>query len=88
MCTIDENRIDSFSLPVNLNVVQVVPGMYCSQEFASNYPYASIFYRGVSRNGSPPWRPDDKDGHYIFAIGENLTSRCNPLLQLSLIFLF
>ncbi|MQL79682.1 hypothetical protein Taro_012121 [Colocasia esculenta] len=28
-----------------------------------------------TRNGSPPWREDDKDGHYIFAVGENLTSR-------------
>ncbi|EEF29380.1 afc, putative [Ricinus communis] len=29
----------------------------------------------VPRNVSPPWRPDDKDGHYVFAIGENLTPR-------------
>ncbi|KAL7209834.1 hypothetical protein ACSBR1_031405 [Camellia fascicularis] len=26
--------------------------------------------------GSPPWRLDDKDGHFVFAIGENLTTRC------------
>ncbi|XP_016440940.1 serine/threonine-protein kinase AFC2 isoform X3 [Nicotiana tabacum] len=27
------------------------------------------------RNGSPPWRNDDKGGHYTFELGENLTSR-------------
>lgn len=32
---------------------------------------------GVARNGSPPWREDDKDGHYMFELGDNLTSRCN-----------
>ncbi|XP_010653504.1 serine/threonine-protein kinase AFC1 isoform X3 [Vitis vinifera] len=68
-------KVVSLPLLVNLHVVQVVPGMYCSQEFVSNYPYSSLFYKGVTRNGSPPWRPDDKDGHYIFAIGENLTPR-------------
>ncbi|MED6136569.1 CAAX prenyl protease 1 [Stylosanthes scabra] len=42
----------------------------------SSHAYsASMFYRGMSRNGSPPWRPDDKDGHYVFAVGENLTPR-------------
>ncbi|KAI7732327.1 hypothetical protein M8C21_010066, partial [Ambrosia artemisiifolia] len=29
----------------------------------------------VAHDGSPPWREDDKDGHYMFAIGDNLTSR-------------
>uniref|UniRef100_A0A0C9RVL8 dual-specificity kinase n=1 Tax=Wollemia nobilis TaxID=56998 RepID=A0A0C9RVL8_9CONI len=28
-----------------------------------------------TRNESPPWRDDDKDGHYMFALGENLTHR-------------
>ncbi|KAM7276015.1 hypothetical protein ACFE04_017881 [Oxalis oulophora] len=28
-----------------------------------------------ARNTSPPWRQADKDGHYMFALGENLTSR-------------
>ena len=44
-----------------------------------NYAYSSMFYRELPRNGSPPWRPDDKDGHYVFAIGENLTPRCKNL---------
>lgn len=25
---------------------------------------------------SPPWRGDDKDGHYVFELGDNLTPRC------------
>jgi dual-specificity kinase len=29
--------------------------------------------------GSPPLREDDKDGHYVFAVGDNLTPRCNHL---------
>ncbi|KAL7222759.1 hypothetical protein ACSBR1_024457 [Camellia fascicularis] len=61
-------------------------GMFCAQEvgnvtsFAtsrapSDHTSSSLFVKGVARNGSPPWREDDKDGHYIFALGENLTSR-------------
>ena len=31
----------------------------------------------VARGGvSPPWREDDRDGHYVFDLGENLTRRC------------
>uniref|UniRef100_A0A0A9EXK7 AFC2 n=1 Tax=Arundo donax TaxID=35708 RepID=A0A0A9EXK7_ARUDO len=29
----------------------------------------------VPRLGSPPLREDDKDGHYVFAVGDNLTPR-------------
>ncbi|KAL7265220.1 hypothetical protein ACSBR1_003054 [Camellia fascicularis] len=32
--------------------------------------------------GSPPWRPDDKDGHFVFAIGENLTTRYRILSKM------
>ena len=62
--------------------MQVIPGMYCGQEFGGaaampNYGYtSSMFYRGVPPNGSPPWRPDDKDGHFVFVVGETLTPRC------------
>eukprot|EP01018_Ginkgo_biloba_P011417 Gb_01586 [translate_table: standard] len=31
--------------------------------------------RVTARNASPPWRDDDKDGHYMFALGDNLTPR-------------
>lgn len=40
---------------------------------------SSQFVKGLARNGSPPWREDDKDGHYMFEIGDNLTYRCNYL---------
>ncbi|XP_062193751.1 serine/threonine-protein kinase AFC2-like isoform X1 [Phragmites australis] len=41
----------------------------------SGHTCSSLLPKGVARNASPPWREDDKDGHYIFAVGENLTSR-------------
>lgn len=47
---------------------------------------SSLFLKGVARNGSPPLREDDKDGHYIFELGENLTSRCNYTLPSSRYF--
>ncbi|RXH72626.1 hypothetical protein DVH24_012310 [Malus domestica] len=31
---------------------------------------------GNGRRGSPPKRDDDREGHYIYNLGENLTSRC------------
>lgn len=66
-------------------LIQVLPVIYCGQEFGNgtmpNYTYSSMFYREMPRDGSPPWRPDDKDGHYVFAIGENLTPRCKFFLQ-------
>ncbi|KAF2293252.1 hypothetical protein GH714_040617 [Hevea brasiliensis] len=69
------------------DVPQVQVGIFCGQEVGNVTSYASsgatpdhitsssLFVKGVARNGSPPWREDDKDGHYMFAIGENLTSR-------------
>lgn len=63
--------------------MQLFPAIYCGQEFGNgpipNYTYTSMFYGGLPRNASPPWRPDDKDGHYVFGIGENLTPRCKFL---------
>ncbi|GFZ07855.1 LAMMER-type protein kinase AFC2 [Actinidia rufa] len=60
--------------------------MFCGQEVGNVTSFASsrapsdhtsstLFVKGVARNGSPPWREDDKDGHYMFALGDNLTSR-------------
>lgn len=64
---------------ITLSSIQVLP-IYCGKEFANaifpNFAYSSIYYKGIQLNGSPPWRPDDKDGHYVYAIGENLTPRC------------
>ena len=28
------------------------------------------------RTGSPPRRDDDREGHYVYNLGENLTPRC------------
>ncbi|KAK8950835.1 Serine/threonine-protein kinase AFC2 [Platanthera zijinensis] len=61
-------------------------GVLCGQEVGditslvslvapSNDTYYSVHDKGVARNASPPWREDDKDGHYMFGLGENLTSR-------------
>lgn len=60
--------------------------MYCGQEFANvttSYgtlrvlpDQAGLSIKGLAEKGSPQWREDDKDGHYMFALGENLTSRC------------
>lgn len=46
----------------------------------------SMYHEEVARNGSPPWRDDDKDGHYMFAVGENLTTRCKYAVTVSLMF--
>ncbi|OIW00297.1 hypothetical protein TanjilG_27548 [Lupinus angustifolius] len=48
---------------------------YAPSRGPSEHTTSSLFVKGVARNGSPPWREDDKDGHYMFAIGDNLTSR-------------
>ncbi|XP_050377816.1 serine/threonine-protein kinase AFC2 isoform X1 [Argentina anserina] len=61
-------------------------GMFCGQEVGnmtgytalmapSLYTPSSFCDKEVTRNGSPPWREDDKDGHYMFSVGENLTAR-------------
>jgi hypothetical protein len=34
------------------------------------------------RLATPPLREDDKDGHYVFAVGDNLTPRCNYLIRI------
>ncbi|ERN19140.1 serine/threonine-protein kinase AFC1 isoform X1 [Amborella trichopoda] len=59
--------------------LKAYPGLYCRQEVGHGPVlddiYSSLYFKGVARNVSPPRRPDDKDGHYVFAIGDNLTSR-------------
>ncbi|WVZ63120.1 hypothetical protein U9M48_012780 [Paspalum notatum var. saurae] len=61
-------------------------GTFCGQEVGdvaslllsanpSDHTCSSLLPKGDARNASPPWREDDKDGHYVFAVGENLTSR-------------
>ncbi|URE38614.1 Quinolinate synthetase A protein [Musa troglodytarum] len=42
---------------------------------ASDHTCASQSAKDLERHASPPWRGDDKDGHYKFELGESLTSR-------------
>ncbi|XP_052186613.1 serine/threonine-protein kinase AFC2-like isoform X1 [Diospyros lotus] len=44
--------------------------------------HASLFVKGLAQKGSPPWRDDDKDGHYMFELGENLTPRYKILRKI------
>ncbi|XP_058763206.1 serine/threonine-protein kinase AFC2-like isoform X1 [Vicia villosa] len=48
---------------------------YAPSGVSSEHTTSSLLVKGVARNGSPPLRDDDKDGHYTFAVGENLTAR-------------
>ena len=59
--------------------------MYYGQEVANVMSFgmprvlpdhAGLLVKGLAEKGSPQWREDDKDGHYMFALGDNLTSRC------------
>lgn len=36
----------------------------------------------VKKHASPPRRDDDREGHYVFNLGENLTPRCECFLCL------
>ncbi|VAI47576.1 unnamed protein product [Triticum turgidum subsp. durum] len=62
--------------------------LYCGQELINGnfttafLPPPPIYYAGPPRNLSPPWRPDDKDGHYVFTLGENLTPRYRILSKM------
>ncbi|KAK6231482.1 hypothetical protein QUC31_011242 [Theobroma cacao] len=77
----------TWDMPPPLPPPKVLPAIYCGQEFGNggiaNFSYPNnMFYRGIPCNGSPPWRPDDKDGHYVFAVGENLTPRYRILTKM------
>ncbi|KAH6559449.1 hypothetical protein KP509_1Z008500 [Ceratopteris richardii] len=43
---------------------------------------ASMNACGTTRAQSPPWREDDKDGHYVFELGENITPRYKILSKM------
>lgn len=36
----------------------------------------------LSRQLSPPWRNDDRQGHYLYSLGENLTPRFKILRKM------
>ncbi|RXH72173.1 hypothetical protein DVH24_033711 [Malus domestica] len=59
-------------------------GIYSEQDVGSGTSFGpmralpdrpSLFLKGLTQKGSSPRRDDDKDGHYMFVLGENLTSR-------------
>ncbi|RWR86022.1 serine/threonine-protein kinase AFC1 isoform X1 [Cinnamomum micranthum f. kanehirae] len=62
------------ALPPPTTAQKVLPGVE-NGTAPSHLVGSAMYYKGVARNASPPWREDDEDGHYIFAVGENLTSR-------------
>ncbi|VAI59053.1 unnamed protein product [Triticum turgidum subsp. durum] len=76
------------SVLLNLWGWQAIPMLYCGQELINGnfttafLPPPPIYYAGPPRNLSPPWRPDDKDGHYVFTLGENLTPRYRILSKM------
>ncbi|RLN22349.1 serine/threonine-protein kinase AFC3 [Panicum miliaceum] len=44
---------------------------------------SATLWTQVPRGGaSPPWREDDRDGHYVFDLGENLTRRYKILSKM------
>ncbi|KAG9130685.1 hypothetical protein Leryth_018084 [Lithospermum erythrorhizon] len=70
---------------------KVRSGVYYGQDVgnASGYRHSRVFpehdnryVKGLTRKGSPPLREDDKDGHYIFELGENLTTHYKILRKI------
>ncbi|KAJ3675302.1 hypothetical protein LUZ60_004344 [Juncus effusus] len=57
-------------LPEQLMAAQL--GLICGQQVGD---VISEPEKKVARLASPPWRSDDKEGHYVFSVGDNLTSR-------------
>ncbi|GMH01545.1 hypothetical protein Nepgr_003384 [Nepenthes gracilis] len=66
-------------------------GLYNGQEVGNGTSFgpwrvhtehSSHFVKGLVHKGSPPWRDDDKDGHYMFELGENLTPRYKILRKI------
>jgi len=49
--------------------------------FSSEAIVSSPVNQEQPRDESTPLREDDKYGRYVFAVGDNLTSRCNYLLH-------
>ncbi|CAI5961275.1 unnamed protein product [Closterium sp. NIES-65] len=67
--------------PASLHLAPLVPTTSAALPLPP--PTASgNFITPSSHAVSPPWRPDDKDGHYVFDLGENLTPRYKILSKL------
>ncbi|KAK1399937.1 Serine/threonine-protein kinase AFC1 [Heracleum sosnowskyi] len=76
----------TWDMPPPLPYPKVFPALHNGQDFANgcipNYAFSSIYYKDLPPRGSPPWRPDDKDGHYVFAVGDSLTPRYRILSKM------
>ncbi|KAE9601405.1 putative dual-specificity kinase [Lupinus albus] len=64
------------------NVSSCTPSRNSSEDTTTSIVFLGVFRARspLCRFGSPPWREDDKDGHYVFRDGETLTSRCKYTL--------
>ncbi|XP_074574879.1 serine/threonine-protein kinase AFC1-like [Curcuma longa] len=76
-----------WDVPPPIPPPQVALSFYCGKEAmhtanTTNQFWQSFYHTGVPRYVSPPWRGDDKDGHYIFSVGENLTPRYRILSKM------
>ena len=69
----------SFHVQLGLCGQEVVNAISAAALGLSSGCVSSQVNQEQPRDGSPPLREDDKDGHYVFAVGDNLTSRCNYL---------
>lgn len=69
----------TWDIPPQIPAPKVPQPVYCGIEVVnginSSHVYSSYYYPSAPRNASPLWREDDKDGHFVFAVGENLTPR-------------
>ncbi|KAJ3669171.1 hypothetical protein LUZ60_011121 [Juncus effusus] len=70
-------------------IPKAIPMLYCGQEYVNGNniqnpnPFInSVYYNNAPRFGSPPWRPDDKEGHYVFSVGDHLTPRYRILSKM------
>ncbi|CAL9777900.1 unnamed protein product [Musa acuminata subsp. burmannicoides] len=76
----------TWDVPPPIPPAMVPVTLYCGKEAAhvagANQLLQSFYHGGVPRYASPPWRGDNKDGHYIFSIGENLTPRYRILSKM------
>ncbi|RWV97239.1 hypothetical protein BHE74_00002701 [Ensete ventricosum] len=76
----------TWDVPPQIPPAMVPVTLYCGKEAAhiagANQLLQSFYDGGVPRYASPPWRGDNKDGHYIFSIGDNLTPRYRILSKM------
>ncbi|XP_010254141.1 PREDICTED: serine/threonine-protein kinase AFC3 isoform X2 [Nelumbo nucifera] len=59
------------------------PGGIHERQYKARAARLPTFTKGtLVRPASPPWREDDREGHYVFNLGENLTPRYKILSKM------